>query len=103
MRKFLLLIFGKNGPIGKLLFSLGIKLIFSWQATVIAATVVAFPLMYKTTSGAFLQIDENILNAARTLGVSEWRLFWTIAFPLAWPYIYLILSSNTFNEFLDIL
>ncbi len=82
---FLLLIFGKNGPIGKLLFSIGVKLIFSWPATVIAATVVAFPLMYKTTVGAFEQIDENILNAARTLGVSEWRIFWTVAVPLAWP------------------
>jgi len=82
---FLLLIFGKNGPIGKVLFSVGIKLIFSWPATVIAATVVAFPLMYKTTAGAFGQIDESILNAARTLGVSEWRIFWTIAVPLALP------------------
>lgn len=82
---FLLLIFGKNGPIGKLLFSIGIKLIFSWPATVIAATVVAFPLMYKTTAGAFEQIDENILNAARTLGASEWRIFWTVTVPLAWP------------------
>lgn len=82
---FLLLIFGKNGPIGKLLFSFGVRLIFSWPATVIAAVVVAFPLMYKTTSGAFEQIDINVLNAARTLGVSEWRIFWTIIVPLAWP------------------
>lgn len=82
---FLLYIFGKNGPIGKVLFSIGVKLIFSWPATVIAATVVAFPLMYKTTAGAFEQIDENILNAARTLGVSETRIFWTITVPLAWP------------------
>jgi len=82
---FLLLIFGKNGPFGKLLFAIGIKLIFSWPATVIAATVVAFPLMYKTTCGAFEQIDKNISNAARTLGVSEWRIFWTITIPLAWP------------------
>lgn len=82
---FLLLLFGKNGPVGKLLFSMGIKLIFSWQATVIAASVVAFPLMYKTTSGAFEQIDENIINAARTLGVSEWKVFWSIVFPLCWP------------------
>jgi len=82
---FLLVTFGKNGPIGKILFSLGIRLIFSWPATVIAATVVAFPLMYKTTAGALEQIDENILNAARTLGVSEWRIFWTVAFPLALP------------------
>lgn len=82
---FLLLLFGKNGPIGKILISIGIKLIFSWQATVIAATVVAFPLMYKTASGAFEQIDENIINAARTLGVSEWKIFWTIVFPICWP------------------
>lgn len=82
---FLLLIFGKNGPMGKLLFSIGIKVIFSWPATVIAATVVSFPLMYKTTAGAFEQIDENVLNAARTLGVSEFRIFWTITVPLAWP------------------
>jgi len=82
---FLLLIFGKNGPMGKLLLAIGIKLIFSWPATVITATVVSFPLMYKTTAGAFEQIDERILNAARTLGVSEWRIFWSIAFPLAWP------------------
>lgn len=82
---FLLLLFGKNGPIGKFLFSIGIQLIFSWPATVIAATVVAFPLMYKTTCGAFDQIDKNIPNAARTLGVKEWRIFWTITVPLAWP------------------
>lgn len=82
---FLLLIFGKNGPIGKVLFSLGIRLIFSWPATVISATVVSFPLMYKTTLGAFHQLDKNISNAARTLGTSEWRIFWTITVPLAWP------------------
>lgn len=82
---FLLLIFGKNGPVGKLLFSVGIKLIFSWPATVIAATVVSFPLMYKTTAGAFEQIDENVLNAARTLGISEWQIFWTVTLPLALP------------------
>lgn len=82
---FLLLIFGKKGPIGKLLFSMGVKLIFSWPATVIAAVVVAFPLMYKTTAGAFEQIDENIIDAARTLGVSERRIFCTITVPLAWP------------------
>lgn len=82
---FLLLIFGINSPIGKLLNLINIKVIFSWPATVIAATVVSFPLMYKTTRGAFEIIDSNILDAARTLGVSEWRIFWTITLPLAWP------------------
>ncbi len=82
---FLLLLFGKNGPVGKLLFSIGVQVIFSWPATVIAATVVAFPLMYRTALGAFEQIDINIINAARTLGTSELRIFCTLMVPLAWP------------------
>lgn len=82
---FLLLVFGKNGPIGKLLFSLGVKLIFSWPAAVIAAAVVSFPLMYRTAVGAFEQIDVNIITAAKTLGVSELRIFLTLLIPLAWP------------------
>ncbi len=82
---FLLVIFGKHGPMGKLLDAFGTQIIFSWSATVIAATVVAFPLMYKTTRGAFEQIDENIINAARTLGVPEWKIFWRVTIPLAWP------------------
>jgi molybdate transport system permease protein len=82
---FLLIFFGKNGPIGKILLLVGTRIIFSWSATVIAASVVAFPLMYKTTRGAFEQIDGNILSAARTLGVSEWKIFWRVTVPLAWP------------------
>jgi molybdate transport system permease protein len=81
----LLLIFGKNGPIGKLLSLIEVKIIFSWSATVIAAVVVSFPLMYNTSKGALEQIDKNILNAARTLGISEWKIFWTISLHLAWP------------------
>jgi molybdate transport system permease protein len=81
---FLLVIFGKNGPVGKLLFSIGVQIIFSWSATVIAAAVVAFPLMYKTARGAFEQIDGDIINAARTLGISEWKIFWKLAVPMAW-------------------
>lgn len=82
---FLLILFGKNGPIGKILLKFGTTLIFSWPATVVAAAVVAFPLMYRTTKGAFEQIDNNIVNAARTLGVSEWKVFWKVVLPLAWP------------------
>lgn len=81
----LLLLFGTNGSIGKLLKPLGITIIFSWEATVIAATVVAFPLMYQTARGAFEQIDPNLLQAARTLGATEWRIFWRVTLPLAWP------------------
>jgi molybdate transport system permease protein len=81
----LLLLFGKNGPIGQLLLPLNVSIVFTWYGAVIAATVVAFPLMYKTALGAFEQIDGNLLRVARTLGASEWTIFWRITLPLAMP------------------
>ncbi|MEN6326300.1 MAG: molybdate ABC transporter permease subunit [Syntrophomonas sp.] len=81
----ILLLIGRHGPVGKFLNLFGINIIFSWYAAVIASVVVAFPLMYKTSKAAFEQIDPNILNAARTLGVSEWKLFRRITVPMAWP------------------
>ncbi len=81
----LLLLFGRNGAIGQFLLQFDFTIIFTWQAAAITATVVSFPLMYKTALGAFEQIDANLLNAARTLGASEWQVFWRIMLPLAWP------------------
>jgi molybdate ABC transporter permease protein len=81
----LLLLFGVNSPVGQILMGLGVSLIFSWPATVIASTVVAFPLMYKTVLGAFEQVEPDFINSARTLGSPEWRIFWQIILPLAWP------------------
>lgn len=81
----LLLVIGRNSVIGKVLNSIGVNLIFSWPAAVIAATVVSFPLMYRTCEGAFEQVDMNIINTARTLGASEWRIFCKLIIPLAWP------------------
>ncbi|MBE9094816.1 molybdate ABC transporter permease subunit [Tychonema sp. LEGE 07203] len=81
----LLLLFGRNGAIGQLLLKFDLTIIFTWQAAVITATVVSFPLMYKTALAAFEQIDANLLNAARTLGASEGTVFWRILLPLAWP------------------
>ncbi len=81
----LLLLLGRNGPVGQLLQLLEIRVIFTWAATVIAATVVAFPLMYKTALGAFKQIDSNLLAAGRTLGASEGKIFWWVMLPLAKP------------------
>jgi molybdate transport system permease protein len=81
----LLLLFGRNGAIGQLLLKFDLTIIFTWQAAVITATVISFPLMYKTALGAFEQIDTNLLNAARTLGASEGTVFWRIMLPLAWP------------------
>lgn len=78
---FLLIIFGKNSLIGRVLNSMHIEIIFSWEATVIAASVVAFPLIYRTTLSAFDEIDENIIHAAQTLGMSNLKIFWTIIIP----------------------
>lgn len=80
---FLLLIFGKRSAIGKFLLQFDISLVFTWQAAVISAVVVSLPLMYRTTRGAFEQLDRNIIDAARTLGVSERKIFWQIMLPNA--------------------
>lgn len=99
---FLLLICGKNGFIGRIFMSFDKNIIFSWSATVIAATVVAFPMMYRTCRSAFEQIDKNMISAARTLGLSEIKIFFKIAIPLAWPGIIggLVLSfSRALGEF----
>jgi molybdate transport system permease protein len=80
-----LLLFGRNGPLGKLLLRFGATIVFSWPATVIAAAVVAFPLMYLTSRAALEQVQPELLQAARTLGASDWRVFREIALPLAWP------------------
>jgi molybdate transport system permease protein len=81
----LLMLLGKNGPLGQLLSLLGAAVVFSWPATVIAAAVVSFPLMYLNARGAFEQVERNYQDAARTLGAGEWRVFWTVTLPLAWP------------------
>ena len=80
---FLLLFLGKNSFIGQFLNLFDINIIFSWTATVITAVVVSFPLMYRTTRGAFEQIDQDLIFAARTLGMSEEKIFWKIILPLA--------------------
>ena len=82
---FLLVLLGKHGPVGKFLSFIGIQVVFHWSATVVAAVVIAFPLMYRSAKAAFEQIDINLLFAARTLGLSEWNIFWKIAMPLALP------------------
>jgi molybdate ABC transporter permease protein len=82
---FLLLLFGRQSAIGQVLERIGVRIAFSWPATVIAATAVAFPLMYRATLGAFEQVNPNLLGAARTLGASEWRTFRQVLLPLARP------------------
>ncbi|PMB46688.1 molybdate ABC transporter permease subunit [Fischerella thermalis CCMEE 5205] len=83
----LLVFFGKNGPVGKLMerLQLDLSIVFTWYGAAIAATVVSLPLMYKTALGAFAQIDQNLLRVARTLGATESTIFWRISLPLAFP------------------
>lgn len=83
----LLLLLGKNTALGQWFIDIGCPLIFSWPATVIAAVVVAFPLMYRSARGAFENLDPNMLDAARTLGWSNARIFFQLMLPLAWSSI----------------
>ncbi len=83
---FLLLVFGVKRPVGMLLLKwFGVKIVFSWTATVIASAVISFPLMYRSARGAFDQVDLNVIYAAKTLGISDWRIFWTLTMPMAMP------------------
>lgn len=84
---FLLIMFGRNSMLGKLLMQFNINIVFTWIGAVIASTVVSFPLMYRTVRGAFEQFDVNIIHAARTLGLSEMKLFWKIILPNSIPSI----------------
>ena len=85
---FLLLIFGKNGYIGKFLNLFDVSLVFSVSGAIIAAVVVSFPLMYRTTRSAFAQIDKDVISVARTLGLSEWTIFFKIIIPTSYSGIF---------------
>lgn len=81
----LLLLFGRNGPLGQLTARFDFTVVFTWYAAVITATVVAFPLMYKTVLGAFEQVDSSLLQVAQTLGASKASIFWRVLLPLSIP------------------
>ena len=83
---FLLYIFGMRRLIGKFFIEyFAVKVAFSWGATVLAAVVISFPLMYRAARGAFEQVDPDVLSAGRTIGMSEWKIFWKVQLPIAWP------------------
>lgn len=82
---YLLVFIGRQGPLGSWLESaFGIRLVFTWQAAVLAATVVGLPLLVRSAQAAFEAIDPNLEAAARTLGRSERAIFLTVTVPLAW-------------------
>ncbi len=82
----LLLIFSRRRPIGIFLDQqLDIQVVHTWLGCILAATVIAFPLMYRNARAAFEQIDANLVYAGRTLGMSEMNIFWRIVVPTAGP------------------
>ena len=82
---YLLVLIGRRGPIGAWLQAhFGIQLIFTWQGAVIAATIVAFPLVFKSARAAFEAVDPQLEQAARVLGLGEAAVFFRVTLPLAW-------------------
>ena len=93
---FLLLIFSLRRPFGAALYEnfsikaylydrFDFKVVQTWLGCILAATIIAFPLMYRNTRAAFEQVDTNLIYAARTLGMSEWKIFWKVVIPSAGP------------------
>ena len=82
---FLLLLFGRNGLLGELLEKAAISVVFTLKGAVLAAAVVSFPLMYRTSRGAFEQLDKTLVYAGRTLGMAEYKIFFKIILPSCWP------------------
>jgi molybdate transport system permease protein len=84
MGYYLLVLLGRSGPLGRAIETLtGEPLVFTWKGAVVAASVGALPLVVKTARAAIAAVDKNLEDAARTLGQSEWRVFWRVTMPLA--------------------
>jgi len=81
---YLLVVIGARGPVGQLLGALGIELAFTWRAAVLAACVGSVALLVKAAQAGFESVDRRLEQAARTLGRSEWNIFWSITLPLSW-------------------
>lgn len=78
---FILLVFGAKRPLGIFLAQYGIRFVLTWYGGVLAAAVVAFPLMYRTARGAFESFDDTLAYSAQTLGLSNTYIFWRIRMP----------------------
>ncbi len=82
---FLLILFGRNSLMGSVLRQVNISIVFSWLGAVVASAIVSFPLMYRTARGSFEQFDENLVSAARTLGMPEMKIFFRVIVPNVFP------------------
>lgn len=81
---YLLVLIGAPGPLGRLLEQIGVELAFTWKAAVVAACVGSLPLLVRAAQAGFEGVDTRLEQAARTLGRSEWSVFWSVTLPLAW-------------------
>ncbi|OLB99045.1 MAG: molybdenum ABC transporter permease subunit [Candidatus Rokubacteria bacterium 13_1_40CM_68_15] len=81
---YLLLLIGRQGPVGAALAAAGIEIAFTWRAAVVAAAVGSIALLIKAAQAGFEGVDRRLEQAARTLGRSEWSIFWSVTLPLAW-------------------
>ncbi len=100
---YLLVVIGKRGWLGHWLQThFGINLIFTWQGAVLAASIVAFPLVLRSARTAFEAVDPQLENAARVLGLGEWAVFFRVTVPMAWPGILagvLLVFARSLGEF----
>ncbi|MBI4563029.1 MAG: molybdate ABC transporter permease subunit [Candidatus Rokubacteria bacterium] len=81
---YMLVIIGSQGPVGRALATVGFELAFTWRAAVLAACVGSIALLIKSAQAGFEMVDPRLEQAARTLGRSEWGIFWAVTLPLAW-------------------
>jgi molybdate transport system permease protein len=81
---YLLVVIGSRGPIGRALDAVGLPVVFTWKAAVLAGCVGALPLLVKASQAGFESVDRRLEAAARTLGRTEWSIFWSVTLPLAW-------------------
>jgi molybdate transport system permease protein len=103
MGYYLLVLIGKRGWLGGWLMStFGVNLIFTWQGAVLAATIVAFPLVLRSARTAFEAVNPQLEQAARVLGLGEWAVFFRVTVPMAWPGILagvLLVFARSLGEF----
>jgi len=81
---YLLVLLGNQSPLGRWLNEQGFPLVFTWRGAVIAAAAASFPLLLETTRAGFESVDVRLENVARTLGRSDFYIFWRVTLPLAW-------------------
>lgn len=99
---FLLMLFSKQHWLGSFLDTYGIRIVFSWWGGVLASFLVAFPLMVRSCQSAMEQMDQNLCDAARTLGMREWDIFWKVVLPNCLPGVIsgsVLAFARAFGEF----